>query len=82
MVNNTNGLDVLARIEHLDELVTKERAVNHRPLTIERAGPGLVIDPRIHQCYLRDGQRTEPSGACQPSRGRFPAHLTDPWVPG
>jgi hypothetical protein len=53
---------VLARIEHLPELVTKARAVNHRLLMIERAGQGCAIGSalfeRTHQPYNREGQRT------------------------
>jgi len=55
-------IDVLARLEHLPELVTKAREVNRRLLMIERAGQGCAIGSalfeRIHQPYAREGQRT------------------------
>jgi hypothetical protein len=62
VVNKPADLDVLARIEHLPELVTKARAVNDRVLRIERAGQDCAIEPalfeRVHQPYHREGQRT------------------------
>jgi hypothetical protein len=62
VVNKPNDLDVLARIEHLGELVDKARQVNDRLLMIERAGQGCAIGSalfeRIHQPYAREGQRT------------------------
>jgi hypothetical protein len=62
VINKPRDLDVLARIEHLPELITKARQVNHRLLMIERAGQGCAIGSalfeRIHQPYNREGQRT------------------------
>jgi hypothetical protein len=53
---------VRSRLEHLPELVAKGRQVNARLLTIERAGQGCAIGSalfeRIHQPYVREGQRT------------------------
>ena len=53
---------MLARLEHLPELVTKARGVNSRLLMIERAGQGCAIGSalfeRIHQPYIWEGQRT------------------------
>ncbi len=53
---------ILARLEHLPELIAKARAVNGRLLMIERAGQGCAIGSalfeRIHQPYIREGQRT------------------------
>jgi len=61
-VNKPSDLDILARIEHLPELVDKARQVNSRLLMIERAGQGCAIGSalfeRIHQPYVREGQRT------------------------
>ena len=55
-------LGALARLEHLPELVAKARQVNDRVLMIERAGQGCAIGSalfeRIHQPYVREGQRT------------------------
>jgi hypothetical protein len=55
-------IGVLARLEHLSELVDKARQVNDRLLMIERAGQGCAIGSalfeRIHQPYVREGQRT------------------------
>ena len=49
-------------LEHLPELVAKARQVNDRLLRIERAGQGCAIGSalfeRIHQPYMREGQRT------------------------
>ena len=62
VINKPSDIDVLARLEHLPELVAKARAVNHRLLTIERAGQGCAIGSalfeRIHQPYIREGQTT------------------------
>ncbi len=62
VVNKPSDLGVLARLEHMPELVGKARAVNRRLLMIERAGQGCAIGSalfeRIHQPYVREGQRT------------------------
>ncbi|MGH7733925.1 MAG: hypothetical protein ACREOE_09570, partial [Gemmatimonadales bacterium] len=62
VVNKPSDLGILARLEHLPELVAAARAVNDRLLSIERAGQGCAIGSalfeRIHQPYAREGQRT------------------------
>jgi hypothetical protein len=62
VINNPCDLGVLARLEHLPELVAKARQVNKRLLTIERAGQscaiGSALFERIHQPYNSEGQRT------------------------
>ena len=62
VINKPADLGILARLEHLPELVAKARAVNARLLTMERAGQGCAIGSalfeRIHQPYAREGQRT------------------------
>ena len=62
VINKPSDLGILARLEHLPELIAKARAVNHRLLMIERAGQGCAIGSalfeRIHQPYTREGQRT------------------------
>ena len=62
VVNKPKDLAVLSRLEHLGELVDKARQVNDRLLMIERAGQGCAIGSalfeRIHQPYIREGQRT------------------------
>src|SRR5271165_1530761 len=62
VINKPADLDLLARLEHLPELVAKARGVNDRLLMIERAGQGCAIGSalfeRIHQPYAREGQRT------------------------
>jgi hypothetical protein len=62
VINKPKDLGVLARLEHLPELVAKGRGVNDRLLLIERAGQGCAIGSalfeRIHQPYIREGQRT------------------------
>jgi len=62
VVNNPWDLRILSRIEHLPELVAQARQVNSRLLMIERAGQGCAIGSalfeRIHQPYVREGQRT------------------------
>ena len=62
VINKPWDLGVLARLEHLPELVAKARAVNRRLLMIERAGQdcaiGTALFERIHQPYNREGQRT------------------------
>lgn len=62
VVNKPSDIGVLARLEHLPELVGKARQVNDRLLMIERAGQGCAIGSalfeRIHQPYIREGQRT------------------------
>ncbi len=62
VINKPSDIGVLARLEHLPELVEKARQVNDRLLMIERAGQGCAIGSalfeRIHQPYIREGQRT------------------------
>jgi hypothetical protein len=62
VINKPSDIGVLARLEHLPELIVKGRAVNARLLTVERAGQGCAIGSalfeRIHQPYIREGQRT------------------------
>ena len=62
VINKPKDIGVLARLEHLPELVGKARQVNDRLLMIERAGQGCAIGSalfeRIHQPYVREGQRT------------------------
>jgi len=62
VINKPRDISVLARLEHLPELVAKARAVNSRLLMIERAGQGCAIGSalfeRIHQPYVWEGQRT------------------------
>ncbi len=62
VINKPSDIGVLARLEHLGELVDKARQVNDRLLMIERAGQGCAIGSalfeRIHQPYVREGQRT------------------------
>jgi hypothetical protein len=62
VINKPSDIGVLARLEHLPELVAKARQVNRRLLMIERAGQGCAIGSalfeRIHQPYIREGQRT------------------------
>lgn len=62
VINKPSDIGCLARLEHLPELIGKARAVNHRLLMIERAGQGCAIGDdlfdRLHQPYLREGQRT------------------------
>jgi hypothetical protein len=62
VINKPHDIGVLARLEHLPELVAKARGVNSRLLMIERAGQGCAIGSalfeRIQQPYNREGQRT------------------------
>ena len=62
VVNKPADIGILARLEHLPELIARARAVNARVLMIERAGQGCAIGSalfeRIHQPYVREGQRT------------------------
>ena len=62
VINKPSDIGVLARLEHLPELIAKARAVNRRLLMIERAGQGCAIGSalfeRIHQPYIREGQLT------------------------
>jgi hypothetical protein len=62
VINKPWDLDVLARLEHLPELIAKARAINQRLLIIERAGQscaiGSALFERIHQPYNREGHRT------------------------
>ena len=62
VINKPKDIGVLARLEHLPELVGRARQVNDRLLMIERAGQGCAIGSalfeRIHQPYTWEGQRT------------------------
>src|SRR5439155_1592692 len=61
VVNKPADIGVLARLEHLPELIAKARGVNQRLLMIERAGQscaiGSALFERIHQPH-HEGQRT------------------------
>jgi hypothetical protein len=46
VINKPKDIGVLARIQHLPELVAKARAVNRRLLMIERAGQAVPSRPR------------------------------------
>ncbi|MGH9026317.1 MAG: hypothetical protein ACRDWD_09410, partial [Acidimicrobiia bacterium] len=58
VINKPSDVGVLARLEHLPEVVAKGRDVNRRLLMIERAGQGCAIGSalfeRIHQPYIRE----------------------------
>ena len=62
VINKPYDIGVLARLEHLPELVAKARAVNGRLLMLQRAGQGCAIETalfeRVSQPYVREGQRT------------------------
>ncbi len=62
VINKPSDIGVLGRLEHLPELIAKARGVNARLLSIERAGQGCAIGDdlfdRLHQPYIREGQRT------------------------
>jgi hypothetical protein len=62
VINKPADIGILARLEHLPELVAKARQVNDRLLIIERAGQdcaiGSALFERIHQPYAREGQQT------------------------
>ncbi len=62
VINKPYDIGVLARLQHLPELLAKARAVNGRLLMIQRAGQGCAIQTmlfeRVSQPYIREGQRT------------------------
>ena len=62
VINKPSDIGILARLEHLPELVGRAREVNARLLMIERAGQGCAIGSvlfeRIHQPFNHEGQRT------------------------
>ena len=62
VINKPSDIGVLARLEHLPELIGKAREVNARLLSVERAGQSCAIGDdlfdRLHQPYNREGQRT------------------------
>ena len=62
VVNKPSDIGCQARLHNLDVIVAKGREVNRRLLEIERAGQGCAIGSalfeRIHQPYIREGQRT------------------------
>jgi hypothetical protein len=62
VINKPSDIGLLARLEHLPELVTKARGVNARLLSVERAGQCCAIGDdlfdRLHQPYIREGQRS------------------------
>ena len=62
VINKPSDIGVLARLEHLPEVIDKAREVNRRLLMIERAGQGCAIGSalfeRTHQPYIAEGQRT------------------------
>jgi hypothetical protein len=62
VVNKPWDIGVRSRLPNLPELVGKARQVNQRLLMIERAGQGCALGSalfeRIHQPYVREGQRT------------------------
>ena len=62
VINQPADGGVLARLEHLPELIATAGQVNRRLLIIERAGQGCAIGSalfeRSHQPSIREGQRT------------------------
>ncbi|MDH5291627.1 MAG: hypothetical protein OEY41_16655 [Acidimicrobiia bacterium] len=62
VINKPSDIGVLARLEHLPELIGKAREVNARLLSVERAGQSCAIGDdlfdRLHQPYQHQGQRT------------------------
>jgi hypothetical protein len=62
VINKPSDVGCHARLHNLPEIVAKGHAVNRRLLAIERAGQGCAIGSalfeRIHQPYIREGQRT------------------------
>jgi hypothetical protein len=62
VINKPSDVGCLARLHNLPAIVAKGREVNDRLLTVERAGQGCAIGSalfeRIHQPYIREGQRT------------------------
>jgi hypothetical protein len=61
VVNDTNDLGVLRRLEHFEELSAKARAINHRIVQAERVGQGAVLASpafeRIAHPSVEDGRR-------------------------
>jgi hypothetical protein len=61
VINKPADIGVLARLEHLPELVAKAAAVNRRLLTIECAGQDCAIGSSLFECthqpYTHEGQR-------------------------
>jgi hypothetical protein len=79
VINKPYDLGVLARLEHLPELVAKARAVNGRLLMIQRAGQGCAIETalfeRVSQPYLGGGPTNRSPALGGPTRhgpGRCP----------
>jgi hypothetical protein len=62
VINKPYDIGVLARLQHLPELVAKARAVNGRLLMMQRAGQGCAIETmlfeRVSQPCVREGQQT------------------------
>jgi hypothetical protein len=62
VINDPWDIGVKRRLAHLPELQEQALAINHRLLMIERAGQGCAIGSalfeRIHEPYVREGQRT------------------------
>ena len=62
VINKPKDIGILARLEHLPQLVDRARDINARLLMIERAGQGCAIGSalfeRIHQPFNHEGQRT------------------------
>jgi hypothetical protein len=62
VVNKPSDLGERSRLCHLGAIVAKARQVNNRVLMLERAGQGCstgsALFERIHQPYMREGQRT------------------------
>lgn len=49
VINKPSDIGVLARLEHMPELVAKARGVNRRLLMIERAGQGCAIGSALFE---------------------------------
>jgi hypothetical protein len=49
VTNKPYDVGVLARLEHLPELVAKAQAVNHRLLMVQRAGRGCAIETALFE---------------------------------
>ena len=83
VIDKPSDIGVLARLEHLPELVDSAREVNARLLMIERAGQGCAIGSalfeRIHQPY--HGRANEPEHSASGITCHGPGRLALSLIP-
>ena len=76
VINDAGDLGCLRRLEHLDELQTRARAVNDRLLDTERVGQGCVLASRAQPL---SGSHSPPSMRMAEGRPHYGSEILGSW---